>query len=251
MANGSIPGSFCNLPLLTYLALSNNILTSNIPTSIFDISLEYFSVAFNNLSGPLLVSNTSILTPKCGYLQWRNTILLAFTFGFEQLHKLGISLLFDQPVYQNHTIRDSELNNLVNLQVLFLDDNDLTDIPLSLGNLIGLTQLDLIQTFLGHVPNELGNLKILQFFSIAKNVFTRIILFLLNFTNLAQVDLSWNNFTGTIPASLGKPVLYQFLLTGNQLSSTLDVIESLSNGKSLISFHKTNASSMTSIMYLS
>lgn len=191
-------------------------------------------MAFNNLSGPLMVSNTSILTPKLRVftVEGNHHFTGIFPSGFSRCINLEF-LSFSTNQFTGSI--PSDLHDLVKLKILFLDDNNLTGhIPPSLGNLTGLTQLDLSTNhFSGHVPGELGNLKKLQYLNLAQNTLTGSISFLLNFSNLAQVDLSVNNFTGTIPASIGKdlPTLYQLYLVGNQLSGRLDFIGSLSNCK--------------------
>ena len=92
----------------------------------------------------------------------------------------------------------SELGNLANLRILYLNNNHLTGaIPAELGNLANLQYLHLERNRLtGAIPAELGKL-----------------------ASLAELDLTGNRLTGDIPAELGNLAnLRRLYLGGNRLT---------------------------------
>ena len=86
-------------------------------------------------------------------------------------------------------------------------DNQLIgNIPAELGNLVNLTHLDLGHNQLGgQIPAELGNLTSLTHLDLSNNGLTGSIPPALgNLTNLVYLDLSGNKLSGNIPSSLGQ-----------------------------------------------
>ena len=97
------------------------------------------------------------------------------------------------------------LGGLVNLEWLYLDENQLTGpIPTELGHLANLQRLSLSQNQLtGPIPTELGRLANLQQLSLWGNQFTgQIPMELSNLANLVALYLSQNQLSGCIPEGL-------------------------------------------------
>lgn len=95
----------------------------------------------------------------------------------------------------------TELEDLSNMQVLFLHTNQLSgSIPSQLGSLMNLEYLYLLYNNLtGSIPSELGNL-----------------------SNLEYLSLGFNNLTGNIPTELGSlPILLGLGLYSNQLTGNI------------------------------
>ena len=95
----------------------------------------------------------------------------------------------------------SEIGNLLDLEILFLINNQLSgEIPSEIGNLLNLGRLDLSSNQLsGEIPKEIGNL-----------------------TNLGwDLILSYNQLSGEIPIELFDIPITSLDLRGNQLTGRL------------------------------
>lgn len=68
----------------------------------------------------------------------------------------------------------TEFGNMTNLEVLSMNDNDLTGtIPTELGNLKNMTRMILKECFLnGTIPTQLGNMTVLENLSLENNLLT-------------------------------------------------------------------------------
>src|SRR5947209_14278051 len=69
----------------------------------------------------------------------------------KRLIKLGLSGLA-------LTQLPSELRQLTNLQILYLDQNQLSQLPSEIGQLTNLQELNLYQNQLNQIPSEIGQL---------------------------------------------------------------------------------------------
>ena len=204
--NGTIPASMSNLKLLISLLLRNNHLTGSFPTD-WICTLTNMTLLLldnNQLSGtlPSCISNLSSLT--------------SLDIGQNKLYG---------------TI-PSSIGELSQMQILQLDNNQFTGIlPSSFSSLISLTQLYISSNFLtGRIDkNIFDNLNQLQILEIQHNLFTGTLplsigklsslsrlfvqdnhlsghlddVFNGSFQrNLSNVQLSNNQFTGTLPEQL-------------------------------------------------
>ncbi|EFJ38110.1 hypothetical protein SELMODRAFT_74208 [Selaginella moellendorffii] len=116
------------------------------------------------------------------------------------------------------------LSRMEALQELDLAANTLTGpIPPSLGSLQNLRILYLWQNQLsGRVPPHLGNLTMLECFDVANNGLGGELPRELKLDRLENVSLADNNFSGTIPASLGSSTLIRHLdLHDNNLTGEI------------------------------
>lgn len=195
-----IPPSIENLTSLINLNLGSNNLEGNIPPEICHLkNLATISVGINKFSGnlPLCLYNMSSLT------------LLAV-----DLNKFNGSL----PQKMFHT--------LPNLKTLFIGGNQFSGpIPTSISNASNLRSFDITQNrFTGQVPN-LGKLKDLQLIGLSQNNLgsnstkdLEFIKSLVNCSKLYVVDISYNNFGGPLPNSLGNMSnLNNLYLGGNHI----------------------------------
>ena len=106
----------------------------------------------------------------------------------------------------------SELGDLSNLEVLYLNGNRLSgEMPSELGSLSNLERLDLDGNQLtGEIPSELGSLSNLERLDLGPAI------------NLTHFSLDYNQLSGEIPPELGSLSNLEFLLLGgNQLSGEI------------------------------
>jgi len=90
--------------------------------------------------------------------------------------------------YKNLTSLPAEIGNLINLQHLYLDNNQLTSLPAEIGNLINLQHLYLDNNELLSLPVEIGNLINLQTLWLNNNQLTSLPVELLNIKNKIIID---------------------------------------------------------------
>ena len=125
----------------------------------------------------------------------------------------GVTTNYDGRVAQLRLVENglqgtisTQLENLPNLQGLYLGLNDLTgSIPSELGSLDNLRWLDIGSNELtGKIPSELGNLDNLKYLYLFSNSLTGDIPSELgNLSNLQRLALGHNELTGSIPSELG------------------------------------------------
>jgi len=119
----------------------------------------------------------------------------------------------------------SELENLTNLQCLYIAGNQLTGIiPTALSNLSNLTELGLNENQLtGTIPQELENLSNLKTLNLYENQLKESIPSELgNLSALTYLDLHSNQLTGPIPPELGNlSGLIVLVLSFNQLTGPI------------------------------
>lgn len=166
--------------LVTSISLTENNLTGEIPTGLYEISnLKQLNFYYNNISGEVPADLGKIKDLELLYL------------GHNE---------FTGPI-------PSELGDLVLLEYLSLDMNKFTgEIPPSLGNLKELIRMQLFNNELtGSIPPSLGNLSKLQTLHLYGNFLEGSIPAELgNLTNLKDFTLWGNKLSGKIPESIMK-----------------------------------------------
>jgi Leucine-rich repeat (LRR) protein len=203
--NGSIPASMSNLKSVISLILRNNYLTGSFPTWICSFTNTTLLLLDNNeLSGTL---PTCIL-----YL----SSLTSFDLGQNKLHgtipnSIGeLSQLQILQLDNNHFtgILPSSLSRLVSLVQLYLSSNFLTG-SMDKNIFDSLTQLQIIEIqhnlFTGSIPLSLARLPFLNRLFVQDNLLSGHLDMVFNGSlqrNLSNVQLSNNQFTGTLPEQL-------------------------------------------------
>jgi len=154
----------------------------------------------------------------------------------------------------NDTSFPSELNQLVNLEIinlyrcyltaippsifeistiknLYAGYNQITSVPVALENLTNLVSLDLGTNLLGGVaPPQLFKLSNLVNLNLSQNEFTEIPDFITNMTWLNELNMWGNNLDDADMANVGNLVNLETLyLNSNQLTSITDEITSISS----------------------
>ncbi|KAL2334394.1 hypothetical protein Fmac_015607 [Flemingia macrophylla] len=182
---GPIPPSIGNLSFLFDLTVGSNNLVGNIPQEICRLkNLKTISMGINKLSGQL---------PSCLY------------------NMSYLTLISVDSNYLNGALPSNMFHTLPNLQTLFIGGNQMSGpIPTSITNASTLLGFGITENyFVGQVPS-LGKLKDLNLLNIAKNNLgghsTKDLEFLKSLTNcsvLGVIDISYNNFGGQLPDSLG------------------------------------------------
>jgi hypothetical protein len=86
-----------------------------------------------------------------------------------------------------------EIGNLINLKVLYLSSNNISNIPIEIGNLINLKVLNLLSNNISIIPIEIGNLINLIYLYLSENIITNIPIEICNLVNLKEINLDMNN----------------------------------------------------------
>ena len=116
------------------------------------------------------------------------------------------------------TVIPVEIGQLVNLKTLDLSDNQLTVIPAEIGKLVNLQYLYLSNNQLTFLPVEIGQLVALQVLGLSSNQFTFLPVEIGQLVTLETLDLHNNQLT-FLPVEIGQLVNLQILyLSYNQLT---------------------------------
>ena len=140
---------------------------------------------------------------------------------------INLEILYIEPANANSSDRGFLINlpdsigNLVNLKQLNLVDMRLTSIPNWIGNLTELKHLDLSKNQLTNLPSSIANLTLLSNLNLKGNNFINLpdyfSLIGVQGTGL-KVNLSWNPFK-SIPQILGQTKMKNLLFTANMRKS--------------------------------
>lgn len=195
---GSLPLSLGRLSRLRILVLSHNDISGAVPPTLGQlVNLSILDLSHNSLSGSIPISFASL----------RNLSFLDLSSNsLSEPIPLGIGIL-------------------QSLRTLNFSNNSLvSDIPPQLGDLSGLVDLDLsLNSLVGELPSDLRGLRSLRTMAIGNNRLSGSLpdgLFPA-LTNLEIVDLSHNNFTGTIPDALWSISTLQLIdVSGNNFTGT-------------------------------
>ncbi len=198
--SGTIPAEVGSLHNLIHLDLSANNLTGSIPALNSLTTLTHLDLSANNLSG-------SIPTQVDGLedLQVLDLSANDLTGSIPALTSLTALTHLDLSA-NNLTGRIPDLDSLTTLLYLDLSNNALSG---SLPALPALNHLDLSENDLsGSVPDISRVLPFLQFLDLSHNRFRGLLRLGLShcraLLNLTHFDLSHNQLTGPVPASLGR-----------------------------------------------
>ncbi|CAL4965265.1 unnamed protein product [Urochloa decumbens] len=194
---------------LQKLSLANNNLTGDIPASLANMSsLYYLDLGNNQLEGPITTELGYIGSLRVLYLHENNLS------GVLSQSLYNLSMLQDFFIDKNllsGTIPTDIGDRLPNLKrINFSFNNFRGTIPPSLSNLSALTDLVLSQnTLTGYVPSTLGRLQGLIYLYLDDNKLEsndmegwEFITELENCSQLLQLNLGNNSFSGKLPSSI-------------------------------------------------
>ncbi|KAL0456544.1 UNVERIFIED_CONTAM: putative LRR receptor-like serine/threonine-protein kinase [Sesamum latifolium] len=227
---GIIPSGLFNISTLDTVEVLYNRLQGSIPDTIGLTlpNLKFFQIGYNKLSGaiPTSLSNASSLEQ----LQLTDNLFTGPIPSLGRLsHLRGLYVAYNRIKDDINFI--SSLTNCTNLQKLNIYENPLLGgslplsianlsshladlvmsrtqvhgkIPLGIGNLLGLTRLELFDNNLeGPIPSDMGKLSSLQELNLGANRFWNMLPSSLgNMTLLNYLYLQENNFSGNLPQSL-------------------------------------------------
>ncbi|KAF5730178.1 Leucine-rich repeat protein kinase family protein [Tripterygium wilfordii] len=120
----------------------------------------------------------------------------------------------------------SQLGSVTSLEALFLGSNNFSrDLPESLLNLTKLTFLDLSNnTYGGDIQDIIGRFTNVKFLVLNGNSYTGGIdsSGILKLPNVSRLDLSYNNFSGSLPVEFSQMLSLKFLILAyNQFNATI------------------------------
>ena len=140
-------------------------------------------------------------------------------FHLTELQVLDLSPERQACLYYHLRVVPPRIARLLNLRVLMLDTNDLTQIPPEIGMLTSLEKLSLSNNVLSKLPTEFGNLQNLTSLHAANNSFEMFPAVVCTLKSVTFMDFS-DNLLITLPDSLGDMVcLESLLLFSNRLQS--------------------------------
>ncbi|XP_065864566.1 probable LRR receptor-like serine/threonine-protein kinase At3g47570 isoform X1 [Euphorbia lathyris] len=239
--------SLANCKILTYLALSENLLNDTLPISIGNLSssLQYFRMYGSGLTGtiPKEIGNlTSLISLDLGHNNLKGSIprtirkmrkLQALDIhlngiqGHIPSELCGLQSLSEIHFGENelHGNIPSCLGNLTSLRKLYLESNKLNStVSSTLWRLKDVLELNLSSNSLsGDLPIDIGNLRAITLLDLSRNQFSGSIPPTFGgLQSLKLLSLSNNRLGGSIPESFGDVISLEFMdLSFNNLSGKI------------------------------
>lgn len=116
--------------------------------------------------------------------------LLTLPAEIEQLTNLNVLKIENTQI----TFLPAAVGNLTSLEVLILRGNRLETLPSQIGSLINLTRLELEDNNLSELPAEIGNLTNLEVLDLRNNNLSNLPTEIVNLQKLSRLHLGGNNF---------------------------------------------------------
>ncbi|KAL2334808.1 hypothetical protein Fmac_016021 [Flemingia macrophylla] len=189
------------LQKLEILSLAMNHFYGSLPLEICYLrSIQLLDLSLNNLSGqiPLCIKNFTSMTQNTfssyykGHRYFINTSYISYNYSYD----LNAFLMWKG---SEQMFKSTEL---VLLKSIDLSSNHFSkEIPIELGNLLGLISLNLSRNNLtGKIPSNIGKLLSLEFLDLSRNQFVGSVPpSLTQIDRLTMLDLSHNHLSGEIP----------------------------------------------------
>lgn len=218
---GDVKAIFEKCQNLKFLDLSINHLEGDIPPG-YD-RIEEFSLAKNRFSGRI---PASIFTKNCSLRALdlsENGFYGEFPAEISNCKNLEVLTLWGNKF--NGKI-PKEIGSLHNLKALYLGKNDFSrEIPETLIDLRNLEFLDLSRNRFGRdIQKIFGKLTQVKFLLLHNNLYTGGIYSsgILNLSQIARLDLSFNNFSGSLPVGISQMASLKFLILAyNQFTGNI------------------------------
>ncbi|KAJ9683645.1 hypothetical protein PVL29_019286 [Vitis rotundifolia] len=220
--NGSIPHQIGTLTQLTFLSLSINNLTGELPLSLANLpQLESLYLDSNRLHGsipPEIGKMKNLISLNLSY----NNLIGVIPSSFGNFTNLISLYLYNNQISGFIPPQIGKMKNLISLNLGY--NNLIGVIPSSFGNLTNLTSLILRGNQIsGFIPPEIGYLLDLSYLDLSANQISGFIPEeIVNLKKLGYLDMSNNLISGKMPSQLGnlKEVEY-FNLSYNNLSGPI------------------------------
>ncbi|KAG4097599.1 L domain-like protein [Neocallimastix lanati (nom. inval.)] len=129
--------------------------------------------------------------------------------------------------YKNIDVLPNEIGDLINLRILYLNDNKIRVIPPDIGKLTNLYHLDLSFNILSNLPKEIGNLKNLRKLILNGNKLIEIPEEIGTMTELKILQLQ-NNLLTDIPTSIIKlEFLVELNISKNKIKKLSELFDEM------------------------
>nr|XP_043618493.1 receptor-like protein EIX2 isoform X2 [Erigeron canadensis] len=218
--SGFISVSLGDLTSLTYLDLSSNNFTGNLPDTVWQLpNLDFLDVSDNSLNGNI---PEFTLRSSLSHLD-----LSSNNFTGDLPSSVGQLLNLDHLDVSHNSLSGKipEFTGCPSLSHLDLSSNNFTgDLPSSVGQLLNLDHLDVSHNSLsGKIP-EFTGCPSLSVLDLDSNDFTGDIpISVTRLLNLHYLDFSHNSLSGNIPDFSGYPSISNLDLSDNKLAGNLPI----------------------------
>ncbi|CAN1187547.1 Probable LRR receptor-like serine/threonine-protein kinase At3g47570 [Linum perenne] len=220
---GNVPTSLSNASNLVILLLDGNKLTGIMPSMAHSNKLVYFLIN-DNFLGSSLPQSIGNLSTSLKYLGFYNN-KISGSIPNEVQYLVGLEVISASNNNLSGTI-PSSIQNLHSLRKLYLGSNILSGyIPFYIGNLTKLIELYVNNNNLhGEIPTSIQNCTNLLWLNLSRNNLSGLIpsqVMSLRSLSIA-LDLSYNQFIGSIPMEVGTLKNLGILdLSNNMLSGSI------------------------------
>ncbi|PRQ42824.1 putative leucine-rich repeat-containing, plant-type, leucine-rich repeat domain, L [Rosa chinensis] len=223
MLDGNIPSALFSLPLLHVIDLSHNQFFGHFPeiSNLSSYSVKGLDLSRNNLEGPIPMSIFNLRSLTNLYLSSNNFSGSFPLDGLQHLRNLSSLDLSHNSLLLSHDATNLSYSYFPQFEDLSLASLNLRTFPDFLRNQSELRSLDLSDNQIhGEIPNWIWRFNNLYFLNLSSNFLETLEGHTINLTSIQFLDLHSNKLHGEIPIS-SSPNMYYLDYSRNNFSSTI------------------------------
>ncbi|XP_062005621.1 receptor-like protein 7 [Rosa rugosa] len=223
MLDGNIPSALFSLPLLDNIDLSDNQFSGHFPeiSNLSSYSVNVLDLRGNNLEGPIPMSIFNLRSLTYLYLSSNNFSGSFPLDGLQHLRNLSILDLSHNSLLLSHDATNFSYSYFPQFEYLGLASSNLRTFPDFLRNQSELQSLDLSDNQIqGKIPNWIWRFRDLNYLNLSCNSLETLEGHTINLTSMELLDLHSNKLHGEIPIS-SSTNMYYLDYSRNNFSSTI------------------------------